>query len=285
MSGQEPSRSRPPPVVWLTGLPSSGKTTLARAVSSRLETLSIPSEVLDGDELRRTESRDLGFSPEDRREQARRAAVKANVLARDGRLPIVALVSPYRAHREEARTIIGGGTWIEVYLRCPREILERRDSAGLYRKARDGKLSGLTGVDAPYEVPEAPALTLDTDREPVEACVEKICACIFASFLPRFGKMGEEPSLPKAGPKEVWDLGGFPGIVLETVPTPEKGKTLTYVAMLPHLKTGQIANPYFLQDFTYNRSERYARVLPRGPADWITLPLSVIESTSRQAGA
>jgi len=86
----------------------------------------------------------------------------------------------------------------------------------------------------------------------------------------------------KSGPKEVRDMGGFPGIVLETVPTPEEGKTLTYVAMLPHMKLGQIANPYFLQDFTYNRSERYARVLPRGPSDWQTLPLSIIENSGKR---
>lgn len=87
----------------------------------------------------------------------------------------------------------------------------------------------------------------------------------------------------KAGPKEVRDLGGFPGIVLEILPTPEEGKTLTYVAMLPHLKVGEIANPYFLQDFSYNRSERYARVLPKGPSEWLTLPLSIIESTPKRA--
>lgn len=88
-------------------------------------------------------------------------------------------------------------------------------------------------------------------------------------------------STSKAGPKEVRDLGGFPGIVLETVETPEPGKTLTYIAMLPHLKTGEIANPYFLNDFSYDRPSRTARILPKGPSDWLTLQLSVIESTSR----
>jgi hypothetical protein len=89
--------------------------------------------------------------------------------------------------------------------------------------------------------------------------------------------------MSKSGLKEVRDLGGFPGIVLETVPTPEEGKTLTYVAMLPHMKMGQIANPYFLSDFSYDRPSRTARVLPKGPSDWVTLPLSIIESISKRA--
>lgn len=80
-------------------------------------------------------------------------------------------------------------------------------------------------------------------------------------------------------------MGGFPGIVLETVPTPEEGKTLTYVAMLPHLKPEQIANPYFLNDFSYDRTLRTARVLPNGPSDWLTLPLSVIESSGKRSKA
>jgi hypothetical protein len=89
--------------------------------------------------------------------------------------------------------------------------------------------------------------------------------------------------MSKVGPKEVRDLGGFPGIVLEILPTPEEGKTLTYVAMLTHMKMGEVANPYFLDDFSYDRSSRTARVLPKGPSSWVTLPLSIIESRSKRA--
>jgi hypothetical protein len=90
-------------------------------------------------------------------------------------------------------------------------------------------------------------------------------------------------AIAKPGLKEVRDLGGFPGIVLETVPTPEEGTTLTYVAMIPYMKMGEIANPYFVDDFSYDRSSRTARVLPKGPSGWLTLPLSIIESRSKHA--
>lgn len=87
--------------------------------------------------------------------------------------------------------------------------------------------------------------------------------------------------MAKAGPKEVWDLGGIPGIVLETLSMPGGRTTLTYAAMLPHMKIGEIANPYFLDDFSYDKALRTARVLPRGLSDWMTLPLSIIESRSK----
>lgn len=87
--------------------------------------------------------------------------------------------------------------------------------------------------------------------------------------------------MPKSGPKEVWDLGGFPGIVLETLPTSEEETTLIYVAMLEHMKMGEIANPYFLEDFSYDTSSRTARVLPKGSSSWMTLPLSITESRPR----
>lgn len=163
-----------PPTVWLTGIPASGKTSLAKALFRRLTEAGIKSEILDGDELRKTVSKDLDFSMEGRREQARRVADLAATFSRKGVVPVVALVSPYRADRERARIAIG--SMIEVYVRCPLSICEARDSEGLYRRARIGEISGVTGLDARYEEPQSPELTIDSDQCSVEVGAERVFA-------------------------------------------------------------------------------------------------------------
>lgn len=165
--------------LWLTGLPASGKSTLAVGVAAALERVGLPYKIIDGDELRRGLCSDLGYSREDRRENIRRAAEVCRLLNSAGVLAIAALISPYRADREAARRIIGQEAFREVWLNAPLAICEQRDPKGLYRKARTGELNDFTGVSAPYEPPESPHLTLETDRLDVDECV----ICVQHAFL------------------------------------------------------------------------------------------------------
>lgn len=158
--------------VWLTGLPGAGKTTIAHRVADRLRARGLPVEILDGDAVRQHISRDLGFSREDRLENIRRVAYLADLLVRHGVIVLVALVSPYREGRQQARERIGD--FLEVYVRCPMEVLIERDPKGLYARALRGEIQNFTGLDDPYEPPDAPDLVVDTDREPPEASAEKV---------------------------------------------------------------------------------------------------------------
>jgi len=160
--------------VWLTGLPGAGKSTVASLVAERLRAEGRPVEVLDGDAVRQHFSRDLGFSREDRLENIRRVAYVAHLLVRHGVYVIVALVSPYREGRAAARALIGDENFLEVYVRCPLEVLVRRDPKGLYARALRGEIPAFTGVSDPYEPPESPDLVLDTDREPPEASARRV---------------------------------------------------------------------------------------------------------------
>jgi adenylyl-sulfate kinase len=149
--------------VWMTGLPGSGKSTLATLLETTLRTdYGRYVEVLDGDEVRKGLSRDLGLSKEDREEHARRVSYVAKVLARNGVVAIVALISPYRRSREEARVMIGPDRFVEVYVRAPLSVCEERDPKGLYAKARRGEIDNMTGIQHPYEEPLEPDLVIDT---------------------------------------------------------------------------------------------------------------------------
>jgi adenylyl-sulfate kinase len=151
--------------VWLTGLPASGKSTVAAALESRLLGEGRPAYVLDGDNLRHGLNGDLGFSPEDRAENVRRTAEVAALMADAGVTVLVALVSPYRADRAAARAVHErhGLPFLEVWVSTPLEECERRDPKGLYARARAGELRGMTGVDDPYEPPDAPDLEVGGD--------------------------------------------------------------------------------------------------------------------------
>ena len=161
-------------VIWLTGLPSSGKTTLAEAVAESLRSRGAPVEVLDGDEIRRSLSADLGFSAKDRREHVRRVIFLSKLLSRHGINVIVPLISPYRETRELARREVGRS--IEVYVKCPIEECIRRDVKGLYAKALRGEITQFTGVSDPYEPPEAPEVTVETHIWSIEECRQRILA-------------------------------------------------------------------------------------------------------------
>jgi adenylylsulfate kinase len=161
-------------VVWFTGLPSAGKSTLARLLEKELERRAWRVEVLDGDEVRLRLTRGLGFAKEDRDENIRRISFVARLLARHGVAAITAAISPYRAAREEARREIG--RFVEVYVKCGLETCVGRDVKGLYRRARAGEITNFTGISDPYEEPLDPEVTVQTDRETAEESVGKILA-------------------------------------------------------------------------------------------------------------
>ncbi len=158
--------------IWLTGLPGAGKSTLAYLLKNRLKEKGLNTELLDGDVIRTNVSEGLTFSKEDRDANIRRIGFICHLLARNGVLVIVAAASPYREAREHNRQLIQN--YIEVYLKCPVEICELRDTKGLYKKARAGEIKEFTGVDAPYEEPLHPEIICETDKEPADASVEKI---------------------------------------------------------------------------------------------------------------
>ena len=165
-------------MVWLTGLPSAGKTTLARRLADELASRRRAVEVLDGDEVRKRLTRGLGFTREDRDENVRRVAWVAGLLARHGVVAIVALISPYRAVRDEARAEVGD--FVEVHVDCAAGECMRRDVKGLYRRALAGEIANFTGVSDPYEPPRAPEVVVHTDGESVETSAQRILDALVA---------------------------------------------------------------------------------------------------------
>ncbi|MBY0573360.1 MAG: adenylyl-sulfate kinase [Undibacterium sp.] len=159
---------------WLTGLSGAGKTTLAQGFANDLRQQGRAVCVLDGDELRQGLSRDLGFSIADREEQARRVAEIARLLNGNGIIALVALISPTKAGREQARQIIGSSQWREIYVSTPLEICRQRDVKGLYAKARNEPTLQLTGVQSSYQVPEYPDCVIDTSQATLEMSLERL---------------------------------------------------------------------------------------------------------------
>jgi adenylyl-sulfate kinase len=161
-------------VVWFTGLPSAGKSTLARRLEKELLRRGSPVEVLDGDEVRLRLTKGLGFSREDRDENIRRISFVARLLARHGVVAITAAISPFRAARAEARREIE--RFVEVYVQCGLATCVERDVKGLYRRALAGEIPNFTGISDPYEEPLHPEITVHTDGESAEDSVARIVA-------------------------------------------------------------------------------------------------------------
>jgi bifunctional enzyme CysN/CysC len=171
--------------VWFTGLPGAGKSTIASAVEERLIEAGQPAFLLDGDNLRHGLNGDLGFDEDARRENVRRTAHVARLLADSGTVALVSLVSPYAAGREAAAALHAADDleFIEIFVDAPLELCEQRDPKGLYARARAGELAGLTGVGAPYEAPAEPDLVLGTREETVEREVERVLELLAARGL------------------------------------------------------------------------------------------------------
>lgn len=161
-------------VVWLTGFSASGKSTIAGALDSVLQSAGCPSCVLDGDSLRTGLCKNLGFTLDDRAENIRRVAEVAALMVNAGLMVIVALISPTAASRHHARSIIGNDRFVEVFVDAPLSVAEARDPKGLYRKARSGQLRDFTGIDSPYEAPVCPELYIPSDCVTVEEAVDII---------------------------------------------------------------------------------------------------------------
>lgn len=158
--------------LWFTGLPCSGKSAVADRVAEILREHNLKVERLDGDVVRKSLCRDLGFSKKDRDENIRRVAFVAKLLTRNGVAVLTSFISPYREIREEARKEIGD--FIEVYVKCPIEVCMSRDVKGMYQKAIRGEIKEFTGISDPYEEPLHPELVLETDRETLEESARKV---------------------------------------------------------------------------------------------------------------
>lgn len=196
------SAGRPGFTVWFTGLSGSGKTTLALAMEKRLLERGVPYvQRLDGDVVRESLTRDLGFSREDRDENIRRVAFVARLLAANGTVVLASFVSPYRESRENARSECEtAAPFVEVFVDCPMEELIRRDTKGLYKKALAGEIGNFTGVSDPYEAPENPDIRIDTSKMDLEEAAETILA--------RLEKVRLIPETPE---KERRDENEIPG--------------------------------------------------------------------------
>lgn len=162
-------------VVWLTGLSGAGKSTIANALEWELHRQGKRTYVLDGDNIRRGLNDDLGFSDADRAENIRRIAHVARLFVEAGLIVVVAFISPFGAERRAARALFTPGDFLEVYVEVTLALAEQRDPKGLYKKARSGELRQFTGIDSPYEPPEAPELVLPTAQPTPEECVQRIC--------------------------------------------------------------------------------------------------------------
>ncbi|MCU1678373.1 MAG: cysC2 [Frankiales bacterium] len=162
--------------LWFTGLPSAGKSTVARAVAERLRADGHPVELLDGDEVRPHLSQGLGYSKEDRDINVARIGYVARLLARNGVLALVPVVAPYREARHAVREAHAkdGAPYLEIFVSTPLDVCAERDVKGLYAKAAAGEMTGMTGVDDPYEEPLTPEVTLPTQEWPLAESVERV---------------------------------------------------------------------------------------------------------------
>lgn len=161
-------------VLWFTGLPSAGKSTLAHAVEERLHQIGGRTFVLDGDNVRHGLCSDLSFSDEDRTENIRRIGEVSKLFIEAGIIVLTAFISPFRKDRERVRGLVPHGEFLEIYCNASLDVCEKRDTKGMYRRARAGDIRDFTGISSPYEPPENPELVLNTGSKSLEECVEGI---------------------------------------------------------------------------------------------------------------
>ena len=163
-----------PFVVWFTGLSGAGKSTIAHLLEKRLHGMGRHTYMLDGDNIRQGLNSDLGFTDTDRVENIRRVAEVAKLMVDAGLIVMAAFISPFRAERRMARSLVADGEFVEVHVDTPLRLAEQRDLKGLYRKARCGELKNFTGINSPYEIPESPELRLATDDMRAEQAAEQV---------------------------------------------------------------------------------------------------------------
>jgi bifunctional enzyme CysN/CysC len=167
-------KGQKPVLLWFTGLSGAGKSTIANLVEKKLFALGRHSYLLDGDNVRHGLNKDLGFTEADRVENIRRVAEVARLMVDAGLIVITAFISPFRAERRMARGLLAEGEFIEVHVDTPLAVAEQRDVKGLYKKARRGELANFTGIDSPYEAPEAPEIRLDTTQTSAEQAADRV---------------------------------------------------------------------------------------------------------------
>lgn len=172
-----------PKLIWLTGLSGSGKSTLATGLEYYLFESGFKVYLLDGDNIRKGINKDLGFSSADRTENIRRIAEVSKLMLDAGLVVISAFISPFHADREMVREIVGEDRFTEIFVNCPLDVCEKRDSKGLYKKARQGFIRDFTGIDSPYEVPENPDLVVHTHKESIDESLSKIINHIESRLL------------------------------------------------------------------------------------------------------
>jgi bifunctional enzyme CysN/CysC len=175
-------KGQKPRCLWLTGLSGAGKSTVANLVDKRLHAMGYHTMLLDGDNVRHGLNKDLGFTDEDRVENIRRVAEVAKLMTEAGLIVLVSFISPFRAERRMARELFASGEFLEVYVDVPLDVAESRDVKGLYAKARQGQISNFTGIDSPYETPEAAELHLDAASHAPQELAEQVVQAILASF-------------------------------------------------------------------------------------------------------
>ena len=166
------SKRQNPACIWMTGLSASGKSTLANALEAYLHQAGFHTYLLDGDNVRHGLNRDLGMSDADRTENIRRVSEVARLMTDAGLIVITAFISPFRIDRDNARALFPEGRFYEIFVDTPLSVCERRDPKGMYKKARAGKISQFTGIDSPYEVPNAPEVRVLTGEKDIEQCVD-----------------------------------------------------------------------------------------------------------------
>lgn len=168
-------------IIWITGLPSSGKSTLAGALEKKLFSLGWHTVLIDGDSIRKGLNNDLGFSREERSENIRRIGEVAKIVHKAGLICIVSVIAPYQKDRDLVKLMAGSGNLLEIYLECPISVCKSRDPKGLYAKADVGEISHFTGIDDPYEPPINPDLIIDTSKLDVEQCVDKVLRKLYCN--------------------------------------------------------------------------------------------------------